>query len=165
MLSEQFSPQTSLNSQESILYSALYCIVLCWVFLEQFSPQAGLDYQESILYSALFCIVLCWVVLCCVKGAGSTSGTFMTSVRTFSSSDTFISAIVYYSNFNSIVKGWRREHTRWENLHSFSRAISCLMSSWERSLAYSKIVFMVLDDGVKKSTTAASFSLKDFVIC
>ena len=64
MLSEQFSLQASLNSQESILYSALYYIVLCWVLFEQFSPQASLNSQESILYSALNCIVLCWVVLC-----------------------------------------------------------------------------------------------------
>ena len=33
MLSEQFSPQASLNSQESILYSALCCIVLYCVEL------------------------------------------------------------------------------------------------------------------------------------
>ena len=65
MLSEQFSPQASLNSQESILYSALHCIVLCWVLLEQCSRQASLNSQESMLYSALYCIVLCWVVLCC----------------------------------------------------------------------------------------------------
>ena len=37
-----------------------------FLFLEQFSPQASLNSKESILYSALYCIVLCWVVLCCV---------------------------------------------------------------------------------------------------
>ena len=29
MLSEQFLPQASLDSQESILFSASYCIALC----------------------------------------------------------------------------------------------------------------------------------------
>ena len=37
-----------------------------FLFLEKFSPQASLNFQESILYSALHCFVLCWAVLCCV---------------------------------------------------------------------------------------------------
>ena len=44
-----------------ILESAFARIFL---FLEQFSPQASLNSQESILYSALYCVVLSCGVLC-----------------------------------------------------------------------------------------------------
>ena len=37
-----------------------------FLFLEQFSPQASLNSQESILYTAVYCAVFCWVVFCCV---------------------------------------------------------------------------------------------------
>ena len=32
------------------------------VFLEQFSPPASLNFQESILHSALYCFVFCCVL-------------------------------------------------------------------------------------------------------
>ena len=34
---EQFSPQASLNSQESILYGALYCVVLLYYIVLKYS--------------------------------------------------------------------------------------------------------------------------------
>ena len=46
-----------------ILEPTFACIFL---FLEQFSPQVSLNFQESILYSALYCFVLCWAVLYCI---------------------------------------------------------------------------------------------------
>ena len=37
-----------------------------FLYLEQFSPQASLNSRESILYTALYCVVLSCVVLCCI---------------------------------------------------------------------------------------------------
>ena len=37
-----------------------------FLFLEQFSPKASLNFQESILYSALYCVGLCCAVLYCI---------------------------------------------------------------------------------------------------
>ena len=34
-----------------------------FLFLEQFSPQASLNSQESILYSALYCVVVLYFTL------------------------------------------------------------------------------------------------------
>ena len=41
-----------------------------FLFLEQFSLQASLNSRESILYSALYCVVFCSVVLCCIVYRG-----------------------------------------------------------------------------------------------
>ena len=37
-----------------------------FLFLEQFSPQASLNFQESILYSVLHCVVLYCTILYCI---------------------------------------------------------------------------------------------------